>query len=332
MPRRFLLSLLVCAASAWACSVPVFRYALEHWDADPFEAVVTSREPLDPEALRTLEESGANLKVRTIVSAEAQEPRVSVRFPHRETELWSGALAEVKQVLESPARAEIAKRLGEGESAVWVLLESGDKTRDDAALATLEERLAYLSTTLQLPKLEAQDIANGLVSVAQEDLRLAFSTLRVRRDDAAERVFVQMLLATERDLAQVREPIAFPVFGRGRALYALVGEGIKRETIDRAATFLIGKCSCEVKEKNPGADLLLAANWDAAVKAKSAPPPDLPTLAEIAKAAPVSVTISGAESVQPSKSGKVTTSDYVAVGIGAALIAVVWWARRRRGL
>ena len=50
-----------------------------------------------------------------------------------------------------------------------------------------------------------------------------------------------------------------PVFGQGRALYALVGDGIKHETIDRAATFLIGKCSCEVREQNPGFDLLLAS-------------------------------------------------------------------------
>jgi hypothetical protein len=307
MLRRLLLSLLACAASVWACSVPVFRYALEHWEADPFEAIVTQGAKLsdtEQEQLKALEQSGANLKVRTIVSANTTAPRVSVRFPHEGAELWSGSLTDATHVLDSPVRKEIAKRLGEGESAVWVLLESGDTARDDAAFDTLEKRLAYLGGALELPKLEPQDIANGLVSVAQEDLRLEFSTLRVRRDEAAERLFVQMLLATERDLAQSKEPIVFPIFGRGRALYALVGEGIRRETIDRAATFLIGKCSCEVKEKNPGADLLLAADWDTAVKAKSAPPPDLPTLAEIAKTAPVAVTISGSAAPASSPGAK----------------------------
>jgi len=333
MLRRLLLSLSVCAATAWACSVPVFRYALEHWEADAFEAVVTRGAELsevEQSALKSLEESSANLRVRTVVSADAREPRVSVRFPREGAELWSGSLAEAKEVLHSPAREEIVKRLGEGESAVWVLLESGDRAKDAAAFETIEKRLEYLAGTLELPKLEAQDIANGLVSVAQEDLRLAFSTLRVRRDDAAERLFVRMLLATERDLAPVREPIVFPVFGRGRALYALVGDGIKRETIDRAATFLIGKCSCEVKEKNPGADLLLAADWDAAVKVKSAPPPDLPTLAEIAKAAPVAVTITGDVQPRASKPGGLTKTDYAAAAAGVLLIAAVWWARRRR--
>ena len=31
---RPLLILLLAATSAFACSVPVFRYALEHWEAD----------------------------------------------------------------------------------------------------------------------------------------------------------------------------------------------------------------------------------------------------------------------------------------------------------
>ncbi len=337
MPRRLLLSLLACAVSAWACSVPVFRYALEHWEADPFEAVVTQPAKLSDaaqEQLNALEQSGANLKVRTIVSAEATEPRVSVRFPHEGPELWSGSLADAAHVLDSPARQEITKQLSEGESAVWVLLESGDPARDDATFETLEKRLAYLGGTLELPKLEAQDIANGLVSVAQEDLRLEFSILRVSRADAPERLFVQMLLATERDLASSKEPIVFPVFGRGRALYALVGDGIKRETIDRAATFLIGKCSCEVKEKNPGADLLLAADWDAAVKAKSTPPPDLPTLAEIAKTAPVAVKIEGSESASPTREAqqllKLLSPDLMLIaGIIALLFAVKSFRRSR---
>lgn len=322
MIRRLLLSLLVCAVPAWACSVPVFRYALEHWKPDAFEAVVTSREPLGAEALRALEKSGANLAVRTVVDATALDPRVSIRFPRTQAELWSGALAGVEQVLDSPARREIVKRIGEGQSAVWVLLESGDPARDDATAKAIEERLDYLASTLALPKLEAQDIAKGLVSIAQEDLRLEFSTLRVSRDDAAERVFIAMLLGLERGLAESREPMVFPVFGRGRALYALVGEGIKRETIDRAATFLIGKCSCEVKEQNPGADLLLVADWDAAVKAKAAPLPDLPTLAELAQTAPETVTISGETTPKPAERSTFSAPDAVVIGVALLLLAL----------
>ncbi len=38
------------AARAFACSTPVFRYALERWPADPYEIVVTHRGALEGEA------------------------------------------------------------------------------------------------------------------------------------------------------------------------------------------------------------------------------------------------------------------------------------------
>ena len=73
-----------------------------------------------------------------------------------------------------------------------------------------------------------------------------------------------MLLASEEDLRGFQnEPMAFPIFGQGRVLYALVGKGIKVETVDRAAQFLIGSCSCQVKEQNPGVDLVMATDWKA---------------------------------------------------------------------
>jgi hypothetical protein len=52
------------------------------------------------------------------------------------------------------------------------------------------------------------------------------------------------------------------VFGLGRALLPLIGAGITQKNIYDAASFLAGPCSCEVKEQNPGFDLLLNADWD----------------------------------------------------------------------
>jgi hypothetical protein len=37
---------LVLGSVGWACNVPVFRYALEHWRPDPFRATVFHRGPL----------------------------------------------------------------------------------------------------------------------------------------------------------------------------------------------------------------------------------------------------------------------------------------------
>jgi hypothetical protein len=151
-----------------------------------------------------------------------------------------------------------------------------------------------------------------------------------------------MLLGAEADLADATGPVVFPIFGQGRALYALVGEGIKHETIDRAATFLIGKCSCEVKEQNPGFDLLLAADWKALLAAQNAGIPDLPTMAELTKSAPVTVTISGG-SQSAGSAGKTalgngvprpkTVPVWAVLGLGvvallAALLILALWRKK----
>lgn len=312
---------MLAASALLACSVPVFRYALEHWEADPYQAVVFHRGPLTPgqqtqvQALKPPAGAveTANLGVTTVdVSAEmspdhaeiwkaqprdAALPRVVLRYPRStglRTDLTAMPLEEAAEwrIADSPVRQEILDCLGEGQSAVWVLLESGDKAADDAAEKLLKERLDYLLGVLSLPQLDAQDIANGLVSVGQDDLRLDFSVIRLSRGNQDERALVAMLMGSEEDLhGLASQPMVFPVFGRGRALYALVGKGIAPETIEEAATFLIGKCSCQVKEQNPGIDLLFTADWKKLAQASPLLERELPSLAALAKAAePVTVT------------------------------------------
>src|SRR6185503_19148933 len=48
---------------------------------------------------------------------------------------------------------------------------------------------------------------------------------------------------------------------RGRALEPLIAAGVTRDNVMEQAGYLCGACSCEVKEQNPGMDLLMAANW-----------------------------------------------------------------------
>ncbi len=46
--RVVLLLLLIAGSStmAWACNVPVFRYALDHWRPDAYRAVILHHGPL----------------------------------------------------------------------------------------------------------------------------------------------------------------------------------------------------------------------------------------------------------------------------------------------
>jgi hypothetical protein len=48
--------------------------------------------------------------------------------------------------------------------------------------------------------------------------------------------------------------------------------------LKEALAFLVGSCSCEVKELNPGLDLLMAANWNEAVEGNRLSDPPLPAL------------------------------------------------------
>jgi hypothetical protein len=179
---------------------------------------------------------------------------------------WTGPLTETnaRSLLESPLRRKIASELTGRVTAVWVLLESGNRGKDNAAAALLERELRRLEETLVLPALEAWGPDGGEV----EPQAVRFTMHRLRREAPQEQMLVDMLMHSESDLATkyAREPMVFPIYGRGLILYALVGAGINEWTIMKAAEFVTGPCSCEVKAGNPGTDMLLALDWNALVK------------------------------------------------------------------
>lgn len=287
----FIIGLIVSNVAS-ACSVPVFRYALEHWHPDPYVAIVFHRGELSPEQralvdrLNPTGDTGtpiANIVVEMVdLDAEPNEamlelwkqqeartlPLVVLQTPPKRgpsQNVWHGELSEenVNFLLDSPVRQQIREKLLSGDSVVWVLLESGNASDDDAAFSLLTDELARLQETIELPAIEEADLKD--LSVDPTALKIAFSTIRVSRDDDAERTLIEQLLRVEVDLLDepyVRQTMAFPVFARGRALYALVGEGITPETIEDASRFLAGACQCTVKAQNPGVDLLMAVDWD----------------------------------------------------------------------
>ena len=278
----------------FACQVPVFRYALERWVADRYELVIVPRQGGLTEdesgVLKYLKEtfdgSGIpNLVVRVDEESEnaTNAAVASLYYPGRRhsfepTPIWTGkvTMESVRQLIDSPARRELATRILKGESSIWLLVESGDKVKDDEAAITLKERLRQAQDALELPegvigREEAMSPEAGPVdreNILQSDvpLMIDFSVLRVSRSDLEESIFLTMMLNLEDDLGELAtEPMVFPIFGRGRVLEPLVGKGITEGNILEYAGYLCGACSCEVKDQNPGMDLLMAVNWDAAI-------------------------------------------------------------------
>ena len=286
----------VLSSPVWACSIPVFQYALRYWPADPYGVIVFHRGPLSPEdqavvdRLRKVsldDDSRANFIMETIDLAgrtpsvdetmrelwedqpASELPGMVVRYPRFSgilDDAWAGRFTAdaVEALLDSPVRREIARRILDGEAAVWVFLESGIQPQDDAAAQLLKIQLRKMSETL---KTEVPGGNIGQFDAA--DLGVKFSMVRLSRDDPDERVFAQMLLHIDRDLETLLKPMAFPIFGRGRALYVLVGDGIAEGNIESMCSFLVGWCSCQIKEQNPGVDILMSVNWYSTIDDRS---------------------------------------------------------------
>jgi len=251
---------------ALACSVPVFRYALDRWPGEIYELRVdrdvAARSEIAPLLDRLRTNSLANLTVQMSASTGAGAAKLIFPDPPG-GEAWSGLLtaASLETLLDSPIRREIARRIAHGDSAVWVLVESGDKSADDGIARVLEQRLKQWTTVASLPEQDANDPSSQLGPGPA--LVLRFSVLRLSRKDPREAVTLAMLEANSDEVRKLRSvPVAFPVFGRGRVLAAVPKENLTPESIDEICAFLTGACSCQVKDSRTGWDLLLSFNWD----------------------------------------------------------------------
>jgi len=285
--RRFAFFILISACLArpvFGCAIPVFRYALERWAPDAYEAVIIHRGPLaddDPASslLKAEEAEFLNLRISTMdleTSAENEVtsllggavpetlPALAIWYPlqkGRAAPFWTGEFtpAAVKALIQSPKRLQLAQRLTDGQTAVWIVVESGNAAKDKAAMQKLDQQLA--TATKELTE-TASELAEELETPG---LSYEFSTLTISRSDPKEQMLLEMLLKSESDLGDYAdEAIVFPVFGRGRTLYALASEGINADTIRETIAFITGPCGCELKMLNPGVDLLMSVNWDAA--------------------------------------------------------------------
>jgi hypothetical protein len=274
------------ASVAAACSIPVFRYALERWQADRFQVIVYHGGPLTEDqdaAVSKLEEnsavSGGALNIEVIrfdVNApdpprllEVERPDAGHPLPWVEvrghldrgqwTRRWQGTLAEAvgePGVFESPARTETVRRILDGDSAVWLLIAPAGQ-----GLPLGQQLQASLDTAAQtVPRPDGIGLP-GSELYAPVPLEFRFSVLAISHADPAEQQFLQMLAVSA---GEWREDDAYviPVFGRGRALEVFPYADLEPQLVADVAAFICGACSCQVKQANPGFDLLVSVNWD----------------------------------------------------------------------
>jgi hypothetical protein len=298
------LCLILAAQLAIACDNPVFRYALENWAPANFQLVLITDQPLSEaenaawkqiEQRASASEARPNLQLKKIERAQLNSELGSLAAKLESTTgnvlalispdaplgrqlVWTGPLtaAAIEQLIDSPQRQVLAERLIDGEAIVWVMLESADADANEQMHNMLDTFLSnYLETIIAT---EAAEAANPTAPPVDASAKPAsavdksvfwppkFSTLPIRLGDDREELLVKMLQQTMPG-ELVTEPVVFPVFGRGRVLGGLPLSRLNPQLLRSACDFLTGACSCEVKERNPGDDLLMAAAWETVPKA-----------------------------------------------------------------
>ncbi len=206
-------------------------------------------------------------------------------------ELYAGPLNEtaVRSLFDSPARQQIGKLLHEGNLTVLLLVPGKNEKRNKKAekeARSLVAQLAAGKIDLGPDPSEMLDpyaagplpgASNGSEAKQEEPkskLKRTIALVKVSRDDPAEKSLISALMEIEPDLKELAgEPMVFGVYGRGRALPPFVGEGILADNLVDLLFFLAGACSCQVKDQNPGMDLPMGRDWDAAAEAIAATDP-----------------------------------------------------------
>jgi hypothetical protein len=272
--------LLAAALRAGACDLPVFLYALYNWTPDQYGLHVIATNALDDDAARALaqvrEIGGESLYLEehrddafaSQVWARvgmAALPWLQLDYPAAggvQRIAWEGplTLTNLDRLLLSPARAELVRRLVSNECAVWVMLASGDAARDAQMQRELAAALRAAEAQVRLPH-QDEDLPEDDVAPYDTNLPLRFSILRVARDDPREAAFVAMVQNPDARLAQMRGPLAIPIFGKGRALTVLSELPVPADLVIELCQFLAGPCACEIKDMNPGVDMLLPVPW-----------------------------------------------------------------------
>ena len=300
--------------SVIACNIPVFRYALERWQPDQCEITVFHQGPLNDKQRLSVEklnrqisqrDNRATAKLQLVdvsefsidqqslwesVQTEQQGhpslPFLNVRMqlgPGRLVNAWRGPLVDsaIDGVFDSPARRELSRRLLNGHSVVWVVIGSNTPDpsdriqRNQDVRELLSKGFESLSNSIELPEgigLPGSELHSEI------PLLLKFSLLEIDPNDPRESFLVRLFSQMQPQAFDRGEPLLIPVFGRGRALEVIPASTFNGRLMEDLTIFLSGACSCQVKEQNPGFDLLMSIDWDTELFGEDvAPPPERTT-------------------------------------------------------
>ncbi|HIG26283.1 MAG TPA: hypothetical protein EYQ50_00195 [Verrucomicrobiales bacterium] len=313
MNKRFIVAffsvILLLPGKVLACSVPVFRYALERWERDLYQVVVikagkfTEEQVELAQSLQAVSVLGEGVMNINVSLADISDPEMRqtlhrvypssreirgdaaelVLFYPKEqgnqTLLWQEDFSQsaVDAFVESAAVLDLMKPILQGTSVVFLMVESGNASKDHAASQLVRETLEALEEQIELPEGVvnlAGKVTGGNLSVYEAlsddptnqlksgiPLRIEFELRHLPKNKKAPILRSILLNMDQRLFEFPEEPMLFSIFGRGRVLPPMVGEGISKQNITDAAMYLCGACSCQMKAQNPGIDSLSNVDW-----------------------------------------------------------------------
>lgn len=274
----------VIPQSTQGCTIPVFRYALEKWELTKYEILVFHKGPVPEDVARELKKwedatNKANIEITAVnLDEKLTKPQqriwdkegdgkqtswMVVRYAAAdptEPSAWRGpcTVANLNSLLDSPVRRAVLSHMTQGATTVWILLTSDNAKKDREVLDLLTKELQGLEKKIKLP---VQSDTGPQIKLPIP-LKVHFPIIVLDRAHAEEAGFIRLLEGTEERLADKKGPFLFPMFGRGRVLGSIVEEEITPEQILSVSQFLCRECSCQVKELNPGIDMLMVAHWN----------------------------------------------------------------------
>jgi hypothetical protein len=272
----------LCGSLAFSCTIPVFRYALDRWESDRFLLKIPPAVAQQPAMNKLLVPLRGNSSSNVKIEDATEASDASLFLPHRgERPIWTGQLdeASLKTILDSPARQALLTKLLSGDSVIWVIVDHGEP-EDDAEATRIEKRLRYLEQVVELPPQDPNDPDSQLGP--GPPLKLHFAVQRVSLDDPVEKILCAMLAGSKAaEALAAGQPFAAAVFGRGRVLGAWPLSDLDDTPLEDISLFLTGRCSCRVKNDNPGWDILMTVDWEKALQSAKQ------TIAAAGKDAPI---------------------------------------------
>ena len=309
MKRKTLLVFFLLIATSFACEVPVFRYALERWERDLYKVFIIHRGDLsenDTALWKQIQDNAIGYgghtnilayKVNVADEKEAgnfhkiyaklkdidvnEKPQILLLFPNITKvydPIWQGDLNQknIDELLKPKATSKLMTGILQGYSSTFLLMESGNKEKDERAAETIKKAMAELKESLDIPEGIVQtdgEVTGGKLSAYQAatidpsnvlksgiPLKIDFNMVRMPNNDSHP-IFRSILGKVFTSKKTEGEPRLFAFFGRGRLLGPMVGEEITVKHISQLSAYLCSACSCQVKRQNPGLDFLTTLNW-----------------------------------------------------------------------